>query len=685
MSQDGGKQAGPDSQEHNPQEMSSQDDGTRSDDQAAELFQQETYSSTTPTAGNHKASREDRVQKPHGWFKEQHPVPPAGDPNRQHLYAHNRPISDDEFAETLQAFNNSTTNAETGARDSLATRQRLRTPPIERARKQVQSLEEQGVQLTDDLEKEIIDNMIHNMGLVPALAEWCKNEADIPVKYANELLKEIDRLKLEMAKQQRDLHEKIASQMKTIEDYQAQKKGREKAEQEIERSQDNREKKKKMLDEQVKRTEKKKKELDKKADANDKLEGLDDSSIPSSEPSVAIPRTPPGTEGLTPASSCSMLVEVGEGKGLQQQVSDLQPKLDEARKDNERLRESNGSVSVKDSTNSRPDTENKINTLEKENEDLKAKLEGQMKEMNQLNQKIAKLQQIEGDQDRSEEMEASDTDAEKSSSERVEYLEKELEQKTREGNRKADKNQVLTSRIAELQIRMRHFHRQAEGKLTRLEELERVNFPTADRLVEAISSENEEFNGKNGLSLVDKINYLNMATFIRTCNYMQLAIRENSDSLAKILMNDAKNWFQFCQEDLAKMDPSVGIQMEASMHILEGARRALITKNKEVTKAGRTSIRRGIHYLNQYPEGPAFGQLRRLAYNVLERTNNEQSMFKKVLKPSAIARKRVQDRIRNDPIMKASELRRPGLHSPLSPSQWGIGNLDEEIPIEEDN
>jgi len=151
------------------------------------------------------------------------------------LYAHNPPISDDEFAETLQAFNNSTTNAETGARDSLATHQRPCTPPIERARKQVQSLEEQGVQLTEDLEKEIIDNMIHNMGLVPALTEWCENEADIPAEYANELLKEIDRLKLEMAKQQRHLHGKLSLQMKSIEDYQSQKKGHEEAEQEVER------------------------------------------------------------------------------------------------------------------------------------------------------------------------------------------------------------------------------------------------------------------------------------------------------------------------------------------------------------------------------------------------------------------------------------------------------------------
>jgi len=40
MGQDGGKQAGSDPQEQNPQEISSQDDGTRPDDQASELFQQ---------------------------------------------------------------------------------------------------------------------------------------------------------------------------------------------------------------------------------------------------------------------------------------------------------------------------------------------------------------------------------------------------------------------------------------------------------------------------------------------------------------------------------------------------------------------------------------------------------------------------------------------------------------------
>ncbi|KAH7193027.1 uncharacterized protein B0J16DRAFT_395084 [Fusarium flagelliforme] len=736
MGQVSGEQAGSDPQQQNPQEISSQDDGTRPDDQAAEVFQQETNSSTT---GNYEANREDRVQKPPGWFKEQHPVPPAGDSNRQHLYAHNPPISDDEFTETLDAFNNSITNAETGERDSLATHQRPCTPPIERARKQVQSLEEQGVQFTEDLEKDIIDNMIHNMGLVPALTEWCGNEADIPVEYANELLQEIDRLKLEMAKQQRDLHGKLSSQMKSIEDYQSQKK-----------------------------------ELVEKADVNNKLEGLDDSSIPSSEPSFEIPRTPPGTEGLTPASSRSTLAEMRGSKNLQQQVSDLQQKLDEARKDNERLQESNGSVSDKDSTKSRPEKDDKINTLEKENEGLKAKLEGRMKEMNELRQKIAKLQQIEGHQDQSDEMEASDTDSESSSSEEIndlkekleekiqdqkrevgknealtrriaylqinarhfdrqaqlqrnkleeleasktesvkssaekikdleekiedlkkknkdleeknedleeksEDLEEKLKEKIQDQKRGTDKNEALTRRIAELQINARHFDRQAQAQRNRLEELERVNFTTADRLIEALSSEKEEFNGKNGMSLVDRINYLNMATFIRTCNYMQLAIREKSLPMANVLLNDAEKWFSFCKEDLTKMEPSVRIQMQASMHILNGARRAMIPRNPEITRAGRESAQHGLEYLKRYPEGPAFGQLRRLAKTVIERTSDEKPFYKRGL----FDKKRAQDKIRDDPSMKASELRRAGLHSPLSPSKWDTSDLDKDISIGE--
>ena len=438
MGQDSGEQTGPDPQVQSPQETSSQDDGNRPDDQAAELSQQETNSSTT---GNYEADQEDRVQKSPGRSKEQHPVPQVGDSNRRHLYAHNPPISDDEFAEALHAFNNSITNAETGERDSLAAHQRPRTPPIERARRHMQSLEEQGVQFTDDLEKEIIDNMIHSMGLVPALTEWCENEGNIPVVYANKLLKEIDQLKLAMAKQKRDLHEKLASKMNSIEDYQSQKKGRK-------------------LDKQMEEIE--------KEDTNDKLEGLDDSSVPSSRPSFEIPRTPPGTEGSTPASSRSTLVEMGESKRLRQQVSDLQQKLDEARKDNERLQESSVSVSDKDSTNSRPEKRDDLNTLEKENEDLKVKLEGQMKEMNELHQKIAKLQQTDGYRDQPEDMEASDTDSESSSSERTQDLEQQLKDQQKE----IDKNGRLTRRIAELQINVRHFDRQAQLQRNLLEELE---------------------------------------------------------------------------------------------------------------------------------------------------------------------------------------------------------------------
>ncbi|KAI1056239.1 hypothetical protein LB507_002626 [Fusarium sp. FIESC RH6] len=725
MGQDSGEQTGPDPQEQNPQETSSQDDRNQPDNQAAELSQQETNSSTT---GNYEADQEDRVQKSPGRSKEQHPVPQVGDSNRRHLYAHNPPISDDEFAEALHAFNNSITNAETGERDSLAAHQRPRTPPIERARRHMQSLEEQGVQFTDDLEKEIIDNMIHSMGLVPALTEWCENEESIRVEYANKLLKEIDQLKLAMAKQQRDSLEKLASQTKSIEDYQSQKKGRK-------------------LDKQMEEIE--------KEDANDKLEGLDDSSILSSRPSLEIPRTPPGTEGSTPASSRSTLVEMGESKRLRQQVSDLQQRLDEARKDNERLQESNGSVSDKDSTNSWPEKGDKINTLEKENEDLKVKLEGQRKEMNELHQKIAKLQQTGGHQDQSEDMEASDTDSESSSAERIEDLEQqlkdqqkeidkngrltrriaelqinvrhfdrqaqlqrnlleeleaskaesvkslsgqiedlkeeiddlkaELKEKTHDQKRGNDKNEALTRRIAELQINARHFDRKAQAQRNRLEELERVNFTTADKLVEALSSEKEAFNVRNGMSLVDKINYMNLATFFRTCNYVQLAIRENCLPIANVLMNDAEEWFKFCQEDLATMEPSVRIQMQASMQVLNGARRALIHRNQEKTKAGRESAIRGRDGLEKYPEDPAFDQLRRLANTVIKSTSDEQHLLKKVLQRTHYGRKRVRDQIWNDPDMKESEPRRPGLHSPLSPSKWNTGNLDKDNTTGENN
>jgi len=162
---------------------------------------------------------------------------------------------------------------------------------------------------------------------------------------------------------------------------------------------------------------------------------------------------------------------------------------------------------------------------------------------------------------------------------------------------------------------------------------------------------------------------------------MQLAIREKSHRMTNILMHDARNWFHFCQEDFAKMEPSVKIQMEASMHILNGVRRVLVTKNKEVKRTGRGDIEHGQKYLEKYPEGPAFGQLRQLAHNVLEHTNDKQVMFKKALKSTALAQKRVQDQIRDDRIMKASQLRRAGLHSPVSPSQWNTGNLDEDIPI----
>ena len=126
------------------------------------------------------------------------------------------------------------------------------------------------------------------------------------------------------------------------------------------------------------------------------------------------------------------------------------------------------------------------------------------------------------------------------------------------------------------------------------------------------------------------------------------------------------------------MEPSVRIQMQASMHVLNGARRALIHKNQEKTKVGREGAQYGLGYLEKYPEDPAFDQLRRLANTVIKSTSDEQPLLKKVLQRSHYGRKRVRDQIWNDPDMKASEPRRPGLHSPLSPSKWNTGNLDKD-------
>ncbi|KAM0557065.1 hypothetical protein ACHAPJ_005328 [Fusarium lateritium] len=181
---------------------------------------------TNPYLDNREARREHDKK----WWGDRHNPPPLGDPNRQHLFSWNPPISDEEVQDARTAYNNRIRDPDTGELNPFGVHLRPSTPPLERAKKQVQSLKDDGVDVTLDLVKEIYDHHTKNNGLQPALQEWCQGKDAVPVEHVNELIKMLDRLKLEMAKQQRDTNDELSHVTK---DYNENKASLEKSEQEL--------------------------------------------------------------------------------------------------------------------------------------------------------------------------------------------------------------------------------------------------------------------------------------------------------------------------------------------------------------------------------------------------------------------------------------------------------------------
>jgi hypothetical protein len=150
-----------------------------------------------------------RLEHDQQWWGEQHPEPPLNHPDRQLMWARNDPISDEEFKDAVKGYNDHIINPETGEADPIGVHLRSSTPPMERARKQIQRLKDDGQDVPTELVKEILHHYTLNSGTLPALLEWSKDEKTIPVELANEFVKMIDRLKLEMAKQLRDVHQML--------------------------------------------------------------------------------------------------------------------------------------------------------------------------------------------------------------------------------------------------------------------------------------------------------------------------------------------------------------------------------------------------------------------------------------------------------------------------------------------
>ncbi|KAI8718637.1 hypothetical protein NCS52_00643100 [Fusarium sp. LHS14.1] len=198
------------------------------------------------------------------------------------------------------------------------------------------------------------------------------------------------------------------------------------------------------------------------------------------------------------------------------------------------------------------------------------------------------------------------------------------------------------------------------------------------------------------MSLMDRINYLNLSVFLRTRNYVELALREGCNRLANMLIHDANKWAEQCREDLSKMNPSVNNQVRASIYILNGLKRVMVAKDMNEINKGAREFKYGQKILVAQDADPdTFGQLIDLAGSLVEwldrlNISHDQPELRRGLQVDKVSwkkniefvmtrRAKLQSGIRNDPNLKASVLRRTGLHSPVTPERWG-----DDVVLEED-
>ncbi|KAJ4316328.1 hypothetical protein N0V84_007907 [Fusarium piperis] len=228
------------------------------------------------------------------------------------------------------------------------------------------------------------------------------------------------------------------------------------------------------------------------------------------------------------------------------------------------------------------------------------------------------------------------------------------------------------------------------------------NYQSADALIRAAGVLRQDgdrtptADGGPDMSPMDRINYLNLSVFLRTRNYVQLALREGCNRLANMLIHDANNWAEQCADDISKMNPSVNVQIRASIYVLNGLKKAMVAKDMDEINKGARELKHGQKLLIEEAADPAtFGQLIDLAESLVNWLNRlnishdnperirglqaDKVSWKKniefVVKRRA---KKLQGGVRDDPNLKASVLRRTGLHSPLTPEKW-----DQDIGLEE--
>ncbi|EKJ75290.1 hypothetical protein NXS19_003694 [Fusarium pseudograminearum] len=624
----------------------------------------------------YEANRKARLEHDHQWWGDTHVEPAEGNPDRQHIYAHNPTISDQEFGEVVQAFRKSITNTETGELDSLSVQLRPTTPPLERATKQLQGLKDQDVEMSDELEKEIIHQFTTNNGMVAALTEWCRDKLDVPVEHANQLMKMIHRLNLEMSKQQRDLQYELdqtkTSLKESVEEAYNSKQNIATLEADLAMAKAKNEVSGTLLEksaEEFQDAEEEFKEMTafhdevhKKLRAHaatwmatknvyDKLSQDDQNARPEIKTLInktslnwaeldsmydrkwlpvakALEQTDNrngiGLLGLIEQKGEELRDKENEVDQLRGSIAEQTKKLEQKDQEIERLKlKLHEMFSSKLSGIDTPEHSQYSSNTSMASSFNSIQMEEEIKRLKQQNSGLQKMlaNNSKGkDKDKDKASSSADTSPQdgnelKVALEEIQNLRAQVQTQTGDIEKL---NGIVNRKERVFEKQFGSPRQESNLYRNRLKEVETAQFKTADKLILAIGKNDSASSIDRKMGLRDRINYLNLVCFFRTRNYIQLAIREGANRMANALLEDIEGWAKFCHKDFETMDPSVNILIEASIRILHDVRTIVANDTEEDLKAAQESIQAARDVFEQYPIEGAFFQLDRLADQILQ-------------------------------------------------------------------
>ncbi|UPL01326.1 hypothetical protein LCI18_012260 [Fusarium solani-melongenae] len=414
---------------------------------------------------------------------------------------------------------------------------------------------------------------------------------------------------------------------------------------------------------------------------------------------------------------------IEENTGLRKERDDLRADIKKVGDEKEELEKEKKQLESERATNQTEleklqDNKNRLEKLRQDdskrlNECLEARqkktgnLEDDAKKFDDLRKEVAKLEsQHATDQDDLEKARADNRGLTKERDDLKQSLEKKLEGLQQEKKQMQVECKEQKKRLQRNIDNLQKSHDANEQEVEEFRRQGHSNYLSADALIKAAAravrttgrSDGDQTPTLGGgeMSLMDRINYLNLSVFLRTRNYVELALREGCNRLANMLIHDANKWAEQCREDLSKMNPSVNNQVRASMYVLNGLKRVMVAKDMCEINKGAREFKYGQKLLaREDADRATFGQLIDLAGSLvqwLDRLNisHDNPEMRRGLQADKVSwrknmefvvrrRAKLQSGLRNDPNMKADALRRTGLHSPLSPERW-----DDDVGLEED-